>query len=97
MRNPKFVGTFSPVQKAASAVPGSAGPVFGGSPSAYHALFTCLGKPGYEGVLNDRVAALPEILKDLGGCESLSSLHLLYPAARSMATQSSYLTVSVNR
>ncbi|KAJ3335486.1 hypothetical protein HDU93_005375 [Gonapodya sp. JEL0774] len=25
-----------------------------------------LGKPGYEGVLNDRVAALPEILKDAG-------------------------------
>ena len=31
-------------------------------------IFT--GKPGYEGVLNDRVAALPEILKDLGGCEA---------------------------
>jgi arylsulfatase len=29
------------------------------------------GKPGYEGYLNDRVAALPEILKDIGGYRTM--------------------------
>lgn len=31
------------------------------------------GKPGYEGYLNDRVAALPEILKDIGGYRTILS------------------------
>jgi arylsulfatase len=31
------------------------------------------GKPGYEGYLNDRVAALPEILKDIGGYRTIMS------------------------
>ncbi|CAF0951575.1 unnamed protein product [Adineta steineri] len=31
------------------------------------------GKPGYEGYLNDRVATLPEILKDIGGYRTIMS------------------------
>ena len=32
------------------------------------------GKPGYEGYLNDRVAALPEVLHDSGYCTLMSTV-----------------------